>query len=379
MRVLFAVTAHSYGGAPRHVAQLMRRLSQRGWDLGVVCGPAAGLLEAARDAGATVFENRHFVQQPSPWRDARATVSVVRAVRRFSPDVLHGHSTKAGLAARLAGVTSSPGAVVFTAHGWGFAGEDPGAARRAVGLLEKGAARVTDRIICVSEHDRGLALDRGIADEACLRVVHNGVDVESFRAGARPGAREALGIDEQAPVVLSVGRLVPQKDPFVLLDAIERVPEAQLVFVGAGPLEDQLRARAHEAGLAGRVHLPGYLGEGDPSVASVMAQADVFALSSRWEGLPYTVIEAMAMGLPTVATDVGGLSELVVEGETGYLVPPGDPRALGERLRALMENPGDRQEMGQTARARAERAFSEERMVEQTVKVYEEALAATRS
>ena len=196
-------------------------------------------------------------------------------------------------------------------------------------------------------------------------VIHNAVDVS-----ATPRARG----DGDPPLVIGVGRLAAPKDPLTLVEALQRLERGSFraLLVGDGPLREDVTAAVHGAGLEDDVVLAGER----RGLGALLAGADVFVLASRSEGLPISVLEAMAAGLPVVASDVGGVAEAVVDGKTGLLVPPGDSGALAEALHALLGDPASRRTMGAAGRARARAHFDLPRFRDDHVALYERVLAA---
>lgn len=367
-RVLYITTAAEFGGAPLHVLQVMEYMVKKGHEVGLVAAPEPRLMEGARALGVKLFPNPHFVRPIKPWKDFRALWPVFHAIKVFNPDLVHAHSTKAGYAARLAcALLRKP--VIFTAHGWAFTEGRSPIARKLLALAERLAAKVTAKIICVSEHDRQLALRWKVARPEQLVVIHNGVDPRPFLETDGSPIREELGLNE-GPVLTFVGRLAPPKDPVTLLSAVKDLPNGVLLIVGDGELQPQVERYIAENGLNRRVKL---LGE-RRDVPRILAASDIFVLSSRWEGLPYTIIEAMMAGLPVVATRVGGIPELVEEGVTGYLVPPKDPDALVKAIHKLLGDPSLRHRMGEAGREKALQGFALDRMLRETERVYEEVL-----
>jgi glycosyltransferase involved in cell wall biosynthesis len=245
-----------------------------------------------------------------------------RIVGRVDPDLVHLHSSKAGLAGRLAVRGRRP--TIFQPHAWSFHALG-GRLRRAAAAWERFAARWATVIVCVSEAERRDGEAAGI--RADWRVVPNGVDLEAFRPGDREEARVRLGL-RSGPLALSVGRLSRQKGQDLLVDAWaevrSRVGAAELVIVGSGPEEEALRGRGDDVRLVGA----------QDDVQPWLAAADVVVVPSRWEGLPYVILEAMAVGTPVVATDVTGVREAL--GETGSIVPPEDPAALAEAVASAL-------------------------------------------
>ncbi len=370
-KILYVVTAGGWGGAPRHVLQLMEYMVKAGYAVGLVSGPEPKLMRGAGALGVEIFVNRHFVRPIRLVNDLKAVMPVIMAVKSFEPDLIHAHSTKAGYAARIAGAMFQK-PTIFTAHGWAFTEGKSTFQRCSFAFAEKLAAAVTRKIICVSSYDLELALRCKVAPQNKLRLIYNGVDPDAF-LNAGTGALDMAGVAtgmKGDPIVAFVGRLAPPKDVETLLQSLKKVRSCKAIIVGDGPLRSSIKRSIYSLGLSNRVFL---LGERN-DVPSILASSDVFVLPSNWEGLPYTVIEAMMAGLPVVATSVGGVPELVEDGVTGFLVPRSDPEALAEALQRLIDDPELRERMGKAGRQKAMCEFTLDRMLRETEKVYEKVL-----
>ena len=289
------------------------------------------------------------------WRALRALIRLIRAER---PDVLHAHMPISGFLARVAARVCGVRVVAYTCHGFLF--NQPGSLlRRAVAFgMEWVGGRITDLYTTVSMEEatdaRRLGIHRGAVG------VGNGRDPRRFRphAAARARVRGALGVAADAGVVVIVSRLVRHKGYPELLSAMAGVPGAELWVVGerlASDHGESMEPLFATAGLGGRLRRLGYRAD----VADVLAASDVFVLPSHFEGLPMSVIEAMLVGLPVVATDIRGPREQVVDGVTGLLVPPGTVEPLGAALRRLVGDAGLRAAMGAAGRARALAVYDE--------------------
>jgi glycosyltransferase involved in cell wall biosynthesis len=289
----------------------------------------------------------------------------VRLFRRLRPDVVHLNSSKAGVLGRIAAFTARVPVRIFTAHGWAFkaaAGFDS----RLYLLADRAVEPVTSMVICVSENERRAGLAAGVCTEERSIVIRNAVEV-----GAAPSRNRG----DQPPVqVVSVGRLAPPKDFSTLVAAVAQLPEgrAHLRVFGDGPLRGELEQQTRALGVDDSVEFSGEV----PDVRPRLEDADVFVLSSLSEGMPVSILEAMAAGLPVVASAVPGLEEVVVEGETGFLAPPGDAAALAARLCQLVDDPALRISFGSAGRARAEERFSLPAWREAHFSLYRSLLAA---
>jgi glycosyltransferase involved in cell wall biosynthesis len=340
-RVLIIITLSESGGAQTYVATLVPAL-MRSFDVVVAAHGEGPLCDATRRAGARFVSLRHMRRAPHPLHDPRALVELVALMRRERPDIVHANSSKAGVLGRIAAALARVPVRIFTAHAWAFRAET-GLASSFYRWADRLMAPLTTATICVSEGD----LHAGIAAHTCRAgrtvVIPNAVDV-----AATP--RAALGGDP--PTVIAVGRLAAPKDPVTLVRALARVtaPHRALI-VGDGPLRAAVEAELLERPAA--VELAGERRD----VPALLAAADVFVLASRSEGAPISILEAMAAGLPVIASDVGGVGELVVDGVTGFTVPPGDPGALAAALERVLSDAGVRHALGAAGRRRAEERF----------------------
>jgi glycosyltransferase involved in cell wall biosynthesis len=349
------------GGAQAHLLTLIRAL-RGSLDLSLGAGSEGPLTEEARALGVAVHVLPALTSAVRPWRDALATGQLARLLRAARPDLVSTHSFKAGLtgryAARRVGIPA-----VFTAHGWGFTPGVPWPRRELALRLERLAARWSERIITVCETDRALALRRRVAASKRIVNVRNGVPDVGVRAD--PGRMGPMRL-------IMVARLEAPKDHDLLLRATASTgADWRITFVGDGPTRGRVESRARRLGLGERVEFLGWRRD----VAEQLGRAHAFVLASRWEGLPLTVLEALRAGLPVVASDVGGVREAVSDGETGYVVPPGDEASLARRLAEVAGDPTMREKMGAAGRRLYETRFTSERMVAETLGVYDAVLA----
>lgn len=359
MRILFIITrADTVGGAQIHVRDLAKALLAQGHDVLVMTGLGSPYQEALQQ-----FQIPHQIcptlKREIGLHDLQAIGLLRQFIRRFQPDLVSTHSSKAGILGRL--VCASLGvSCLFTAHGWAFTTGVPEPTRTVYRWIEKLVEPLSDRIICVSDYDRQLGLQAGMSGQR-LVTIHNGMpDI--------PPKLHAVQTAEPPTQILMVGRFERQKDHDTLLRAFQTVSGASLSLVGDGPQLKAMQGLATELGIAERVEFLGYRTD----VGQLMSLAHLFVLISHWEGFPRTTLEAMRAALPVLVSDVGGAAEAVVEGETGYCVPQGDVATLRARLKVLVADAELRQNMGQAARQRYEQEFTFERMLQKTVMVYQQ-------
>jgi len=375
VRVLHVITRMIVGGAQENTMLSCALIDRDRFPSEVVCGPETGsegeLHTETKARGVRMRIEPSLIRAIHPWKDLVALVRLTRLLQRERFDVVHTHSSKAGILGRIAARLAGTPRVIHTVHGWAFNPGQPAFVFHTYVWLERLCARWCRDLVVVAEADREEGLALGIGRAAQYRLIRSGIEIEAYRdvAITRAAARARLGIPEDAWVVGSVGRLSPQKAPLDLLAAFEVLAraraDAHLVIVGDGPLRGEVEARVAAAGLAGRVHLPGLRRD----VPELLRAFDVFALASHWEGLPRVFPQAMAAALPIVATRVDGAPDAIVPGETGFLTGVGDTAAFGAHLVALASDPERARAMGRAGLARVD-AFSARRMVDQLMERY---------
>ena len=380
------------GGPTRHVAILDAGLRDRGYSTLLLHGlpePDEGTLARLvheRNLPATPIEA--LGRQVRPWRDAKAFWTIARLVFRAEPDVVHTHTTKAGVVGRLAALLynvtrrrSRRCLVTHTYHGTVFRGYFGPVGSFLVRVVERALGRGTDRIAVLSERQRREVVEEiGAVPASKITIVPLGLDLDPLLRidAATPNLRGELGLADNAVVLGFVGRLVPIKDPAMLLRAFERVrsglPNAVLLLAGDGPLRPALEALAVSLRVADAVKFLGWRHD----LPALYATLDVVALSSRNEGTPVAVIEAMAAARAVVATDVGGVGDVIDHQTTGVLVPSGRPDVLAAAIGRIAADAPARRRMGGAARRVAEQRFSASRLVDDVDRWYRAGLAAKR-
>ena len=350
------------------------------FEVHVLSGPQTGsegsLIEEVRSRSIQLTIEPALVREVNPARDLLALVHLTRFIRRGRYDIVHTNSSKAGILGRWAAWLASTPVIVHTVHGWGHHERQHPLVRRIYILLEQVTQRVTAKLIVVSPRNTEKGLADHIATADKYITIRSGIELDRFREPARPreAVRAALSIPPDVPVVGMVTRLSPQKAPLDFVATAAQVaarrPAVHFVVVGDGPQRTEVEARVAGLGLADRFHLTGLRSD----VPDLMHSFDVFALSSLWEGLPRVLPQAMAAGLPIVATAVDGNAEAVSDGVSGLLTPPGDPQAMAGALLRLLDDPALACRMGAAGRARTEE-FGARKMVADVAALYEALLA----
>jgi len=363
------------GGAQRYVASLAEGLRRRGFETEIAFGLGEELGEWSRAHNIPV--HRAALDNPiRPHKDFLAYLQLVRLMKRGRYDVVHLNSTKAGIVGLAAARTVGIPVCVFTAHGLRSV-LLPSSWRRAFWTwMESRYTRLADCVIEVSEHGLRAGLEKGVLSSDRSTAIHNGISLARIDEGLKAAkTRAELGLSPEHLVVGTVARLDPVKGMGYWLRAAAVVaasePRARFVIVGDGPELDKLAPLAEELGVA-----PVTTWLGQQNAVLYYRLFDVFVLASLYEGLSIAILEAMAAGLPIVASRVGGNPELVSDGETGYLVPSQDGQAMGQAILRLLIDSEARRAMGRRARERVEAEFTEEQMVARVAALYADLLRA---
>ncbi len=371
IRCLLLVTGLAYGGAETQVMHIAIRLRRRGWTVQLVSlMPPRAYVEELGAAGIPVFSLGIRRKVPDP----RPVLRLARFIREWRPHIVHSQMVHANLAARFSRLIAPMPVLICTAHNIDERG------RKGSGRLREITYRLTDPLSDLTTQICWAGLERyvrvGAVPHHKIRYVPNGVDTARFKPDleARLGLRKELNV-EGSFVWLAVGRLDLQKDYSNLLRAFAKVrgakPEALLLIAGDGPLRPALEGLARTLGVDERIHFLGIRRD----VPELMNAADAYVMSSAWEGMPMVLLEASATGLPIVATDTGGNREIVLDGKSGFLVPPKDSEALAQAMIRMMAlSPDERRTLGQAGREYVVRSYDIERVVDLWEDLYMEFL-----
>jgi sugar transferase (PEP-CTERM/EpsH1 system associated) len=359
--ILHLITELSAGGAQTALLRLLTGLDRDRFSPTVAClyNGDGTVAQRIRALGIRVFD-AHMHRKV----DLAALLRLYRWIRYVHPMILHTYLFHANLPGRILGRLAGVPIIVCsertmeTESEWRY-------------RLNRITDPLTDRVVCVSQHVADFVVEHvGIPRHKTL-VIPNGVALQDFEhLPSKQRARAALGLSPHQMLIGTVARLESVKRLDVLLQAVESLHDVYAVIVGDGPEQAQLKAMSERSGLAARVHFAGQ----QDDVRTWLAAMDVFVLSSDWEGLSNAMLEAMAAGLPIVATAVGGTPMGVVDGITGLLVPPRDPVALAEAIACLLRDPNLRHQMGQAGRERVAAQFDIATTVRCTEALYQRLL-----
>ncbi|NTV29160.1 MAG: glycosyltransferase family 4 protein, partial [Candidatus Omnitrophica bacterium] len=353
--VLIVLTKPELGGAQKHVLSILEASDKQRYDLHLFTSPEGLLLDQlSAIPGIRLHLSRYLQRNIAPFRDIIALFEICTYIKKHRIDVVHTHSSKAGILGRLAARLTGVGRVIHTVHGWSFNDRQPFFLRRMYIGLESICARWTSVLVVVSSADRDRGLNLGIRPQSGYVLIRCGINTALFAAAVqnKTATRAALGIASSALVVGMIACFKPQKDPlaFVRLAAglKKQLPGVRFLLVGDGVLRSDIVSFLNDNGLAGDVILTGWRTD----VPHLLAAMDVMVLTSLWEGLPVVVLEAMAVGVPVVATDTKGVRDVIVPGETGELVAVGDKQAMEDKVAFLLQHRDARGRLASQARSR---------------------------
>lgn len=372
IRVLHIITRLDVGGSAENTIISATRMPSGEFESVLIAGrtadPIPRLGETLHEAGVAFFEAPSLVRSVRLMSDCRALWQVSRLIRKVRPDIVHAHSSKAGFIGRLAAKLAGVQHIVYTPHGHVFQGYFSPLVTRGFIMLERTAARWTDRILTLTDAESEQHLALGIGRPGQFVTIPSGIDIDAVLE-ATPTRVASDGF-----VIGTIGRLAPIKGHAYLIEAVPAVlsacPTASFVFVGDGEMRPILEERARTLGVSDRVIFAGYRED----VSSLIAGMDMVVLPSLNEGMGRVLVMAMALGKPIVATRVGGVPELLADGAAGRLIAPADPVALAEAICTLTRNPEQAKALGEAGRSRAVR-YTADAMVKSLAQVYRDVMA----
>lgn len=368
--VVHFTDSKEFGGAERALVQLITGLDRARWHPVLYFHPSGPeipwWIRDVAESGIEVVE----VPPLDRRRNAANWPQFVWQLRRSTPDIFHAHltwplaCTEAILLARFARVP------VVTATMQLFWDLPYNAFMR---LKRRLVSAAVDRYIAVSDENADRMRSTFGLRPGMIQTIPNAVDLSHFDTSGGPRSED--GSDEGRPVVLTIARLAEQKGIRYLLDAASSVPEADFLIAGDGPDRQALESRAHQLGLAERVRFLGFRDD----IPGLLAACDVFVLPSLYEGFPLSILEALGVGKPVVASAVGGIPEVIQDGRTGLLVPAGDPGALADAIRRILNDSADARAMARAGQELVRENYSVEAMVRTVSTLYDELLAEARA
>ncbi|TNG95286.1 glycosyltransferase family 4 protein [Pasteurellaceae bacterium USgator11] len=360
MKIVYVITRSDViGGANVHLLDLAEGMQNKGHQVTILIGGTGIVVEKAKERNLECIIVKNLVREINLIKDFKCYFEIKKHLLILRPDIVHLHSSKAGILGRLASWRLGL-AYIFTAHGWAFT--DGVAQRTAMfyRFIEKSMAKLGGKIITVSEYDRNLALKHGVGKPEQLITIHNGISTD----------RRIIKMPHNDKIIrlIMVARFDIPKNYTDLVAALAKVKDLdwQVEFVGDGVLLNMVKQQAKSLFLDDKIIFSGQCHD----VEKRLVNADIFLLISNWEGLPLTILEAMAKGLPIIASDVGGIKEAVWDGKNGYLIPRGDINCLADKLNILIGNKMLRDRMGYAGKDIFESHFTYELMLTKTLEIY---------
>ncbi|MEM8718517.1 MAG: glycosyltransferase family 4 protein [Cyanobacteria bacterium P01_G01_bin.39] len=365
MNILFTITrADAIGSAHVYVRDLAVALQQDRHKVLVLTGQEGAYNQYLKEADLESVACDSLQRQIDPIGDGKSLRYMLHIIDLFKPDVIAAHSGKAGILSLIAGRMSNV-PCVFTAHSWSFTPGITEPNRRIHRWRSKLLVPLASKIICASEFDRQIGLLANSNPQKLL-TIHNGIKDITPQLSADPTQSDPVRI-------AMVARFDPPQDHLSLIQAVKDL-DAELILVGDGPNLVPVQRQVEKLGISNKVKFLGLRQD----IAQILSEVQIFTLISKFEALPCTIIEAMRAGLPVVASDIGGIKEIVIDQQTGYIIPRGDTQTLRQKLKYLIGSEQARISMGIMGRQKYEAQLTFKHMYEQTLSVYTEAIA-TRS
>ena len=341
MRICHVITKPELGGAQLSTLNLILNLPKDKYQISVITSSKGILNPEFKNMGNNkVYFSPFLTRSLNPVLDILALIHIYLIYRSNGFKIIHTHSSKAGMLGRWAGLFSRTPVILHTVHGWSFNDYQPLLVKRFYIFLEKITAAFTAKIICVSKKDIQKGLKYKIAPEEKFALIKYGIPLNLFKNSAcsKEKKKKELGIDNNDPVVGMISCLKPQKSPMdyvrACIDVYNRMPEVNFLLIGDGILKEKCRSELKKSSLNGRFIFTGWRRD----IPDILDIIDVAVLTSKWEGFPIVIIEALSKGKPIVATDIGGLRELVKDGITGYLTRPGDYKHTADKILSILKD-----------------------------------------
>lgn len=370
VNLLYVITKLELGGAQKQLLSLISRLDRQRYNPILVTACDGLLIDAAASIDGLSIIRSKFLERPlNPLKDLLALCQIYRIIRKNKIDIVHTHSSKAGIIGRWAARFAKAKIIIHSVHGWSFNDYQNPFWRRVIIWLEKHTARITHKLIVVSRFDLEKAIDCGIGRRGQYALIRYGIDYGEIDL-APYGFREELQATNGELLIGMISCLKPQKSPqdFINLAYLikKSLPQARFILVGDGALRKKIEGMIYRFGLKQQVVLTGWRRD----IPRILSGIDVFVLTSLWEGLPISVLEAMASALPVVATNTGGIAEVLCDGSNGFLIHPGNLEEMAKRLIFLAQNKTIREKIGRSARNSLSADFRFENMAENTQRLY---------
>jgi len=370
--ILYVITKLELGGAQKQLLELIRGLDKSRFNVFLFTAQEGILMSNALSINELHIKKSSWLERNlNPIKDFFSLMEIFSFIKRNKIDIVHTHSSKAGILGRIAGRLAGTKTVMHTVHGWPFHQYQPFLSRMIFLWLEKIAAVCSDKLIVVSRSDLQIGLKYICNDQNKYALMNYGVELDLGPEQTHKAVKEELQIKEGDLIVGNISCFKPQKAPldFLKLAAIVKksFPRIKFVLVGDGVLRKKIERAILRANLQDNLILTGWRRD----ITAILSSIDVFVLTSLWEGMPVSALEAMRCAKPIVATDTGGIREIVVDGYNGFLVKPKDMQSMSRQLITLLKNKTLREKMGCLSREQISSKFSPQSMIQANQDLYE--------
>ena len=372
MRVCHVITKPELGGAQLSTLNILSKLPRDKYDISIITSPRGILAPEFRDSGARCVFSPFLDRTINPLLDILALIHILLIYIRLKPHAVHTHSSKAGIIGRCAAWIARVRIIVHTVHGWSFNDYQPLVLKRFFIFLERVTARFTTRIICVSKRDIEIALRYKIAPKEKFVYIKYGISFSDYSRKIRDPIKKKreLGITNDGPVIGMVACLKPQKAPLDYIKASIKIyaemPNVNFLLIGDGVLKKRCKNFLATSVLNGRFIFTGWRRD----VSEIFDILDIAVLTSKWEGMPISIIEALRKGCPVVATNAGGTPELVKDGTAGYVAEVGAYRDVAEKVLRILNDAQLFNKMKREAHLSIDSSFEAARMVNEVENLY---------
>jgi len=371
-QILYIITKSVWGGAAKYVYQLSTNLRGE-FDVAVAAGGQNKFYREIKKTDIPYCQITNFQRRVNPFKDIFAFFEILGLLFRLKPDIIHVNSSKAGGIVGKAVwyyklFTGKKPRLIFTAHGWAINEDRPQWQIWLIKFFSKMTALFYDKIICVSEYDRKIALKHKIAPAEKLVTIHNGIDLNIPFLSKKQAQKRLIG--RESPLLIgTIAEWTKNKGLIYLIKAVQTLSskEPDLVLIGSGENPDKEKMYQYDT----KYNLENVrLIEFIPNAAKYLKAFDIFILPSIKEGLPYTIIEAMAAQIPIISTNVGGIPEMIENNVSGYLINSKKPQLIRQKIEQIINHPDKAKTIAQKARQKAEQEFSIGQMIEKTKDLY---------
>jgi glycosyltransferase involved in cell wall biosynthesis len=374
LNVMQIITKLELGGAQKIAISTAEKLNREKYNVFFVSGNEGILVEKIKEIpDIKVYLMKELKREINPFYDILCLIKLVKIIKENKIDIVHTHSSKAGILGRIAAKFANTPIIVHTIHGFPFHNYQNLVINRLFTMLERIAGKFTDALIAVSNSDIKKGIEKKIGKKDKFFLVRPGINIQDFNKNVDIKRKKMeIGVNLNSKIVGMIGCFKPQKSPldFIKIAKIvsEKYKDVEFVLIGDGKLRKKIEKMIYFLNLQDKIHLLGWRYD----VNELIHTFDIFVLTSLWEGLPLVYLEAMAAGKPIVASNVDSAEEVINEGENGYLFPVKDVEKAAEKILYLLNNPEICKNMGQTGKNKLTYEFDEDNMIKKLEEIYGE-------